>query len=648
MASLIPPAPIDYEIKPCPTSILQQTVLDIEAPWKDNEKKEKGICLTWKDLWVSASMVKHGSKPILQGLTGYAKPGQLLAIMGPSGCGKSTLLDALAGRLSSKTKQTGEILVNGNKQALAYGTSAYVTQDDTLMTTLTVREAVHYSAKLQLPDTLSKEEKKERAEFTIREMGLQDVVNTRIGGWGIKGISGGQKRRVSICIEILTRPKLLFLDEPTSGLDSAASYYVMKRISTLDKKDGIQRTIIASIHQPSSEVFQLFHNLFLLSFGSTVYFGPASAASEFFASNGFPCPTLQNPSDHLLKTINKDFEQDIEVGFAGTRTIPTEEAIHILLSSYKSSKWNHEVQNEVAILSEKDTNPTNKRRKHADFLNQCLVLTKRSSVNMFRDLGYYWLRLAVYIALATSLATVFYDLGTTYGSIKVFERERLNGHYGVTAYVIGNTFSSIPYLLLVTIIPGVITYYPPGLQKGYVHFLYFLCVLFSCLMIVESLMMVVASIVPNFLMGIITGVGIQGIMILGGGFFKLPNDLPKPFWRYPLHYVAFHRYAYQGMFKNEFEGLKFATNNEVCGGGSSSNYISGEEILRNEWQVDLSHSKWVDLGILLAMIVLSRVLFLVIVKTTKKVKPIVASFLSAPPKKSIQIMENPNVTPLNL
>ncbi|XP_057415271.1 ABC transporter G family member 1-like isoform X2 [Lotus japonicus] len=670
MASLIPPAPIDYEIKPCPTSILQQTVLDIEAPWKDNEKKEKGICLTWKDLWVSASMVKHGSKPILQGLTGYAKPGQLLAIMGPSGCGKSTLLDALAGRLSSKTKQTGEILVNGNKQALAYGTSAYVTQDDTLMTTLTVREAVHYSAKLQLPDTLSKEEKKERAEFTIREMGLQDVVNTRIGGWGIKGISGGQKRRVSICIEILTRPKLLFLDEPTSGLDSAASYYVMKRISTLDKKDGIQRTIIASIHQPSSEVFQLFHNLFLLSFGSTVYFGPASAASE-----------------------------DIEVGFAGTRTIPTEEAIHILLSSYKSSKWNHEVQNEVAILSEKDTNPTNKRRKHADFLNQCLVLTKRSSVNMFRDLGYYWLRLAVYIALATSLATVFYDLGTTYGSIKdrisllmfvstfitmmtiggfpsyvedmkaiqsfklfsyyylifcfllliqVFERERLNGHYGVTAYVIGNTFSSIPYLLLVTIIPGVITYYPPGLQKGYVHFLYFLCVLFSCLMIVESLMMVVASIVPNFLMGIITGVGIQGIMILGGGFFKLPNDLPKPFWRYPLHYVAFHRYAYQGMFKNEFEGLKFATNNEVCGGGSSSNYISGEEILRNEWQVDLSHSKWVDLGILLAMIVLSRVLFLVIVKTTKKVKPIVASFLSAPPKKSIQIMENPNVTPLNL
>jgi len=155
-----------------------------------------------------------------------------------------------------------------------------VTQDDTLLATLTVGEAVHYSAQLQLPDTMSKQEKKERANFTIREMGLQDAINTRIGGWGCKGISGGQKRRVSICIEILTRPKLLFLDEPTSGLDSAASYYVIKRIASLAQNDHIKKTVIASIHQPSTEVFHLFNNLCLLSSGKTVYFGPASAASE--------------------------------------------------------------------------------------------------------------------------------------------------------------------------------------------------------------------------------------------------------------------------------------------------------------------------------------------------------------------------------
>lgn len=121
--------------------------------------------------------------------------------------------------------------------------------------------------------------------MTIKEMGLEDAMDTRIGGWGAKGLSGGQKRRVSICIEMLTHPRLLFLDEPTSGLDSAASYYVMSRIASLNRRDGIGRTIVASIHQPSSEVFQLFTNLYLLSSGRTVYFGPASATSEVIKPN---------------------------------------------------------------------------------------------------------------------------------------------------------------------------------------------------------------------------------------------------------------------------------------------------------------------------------------------------------------------------
>ncbi|CAL0331470.1 unnamed protein product [Lupinus luteus] len=657
MASIHPSIPLHptvYETTPTSRPVLEQSVieiettsLEIEPSVESTQAKEMGMCLTWKDLYVTASVGKNGKKPILQGLTGYAKPGELLAIMGPSGCGKSTLLDALAGRLGSNTRQTGEILINGHKQALAYGTSAYVTQDDTLLTSLTVREAVHYSAQLQLPASMSKGEKKERADFIIREMGLQDAINTRIGGWGCKGISGGQKRRVSICIEILTQPKLLFLDEPTSGLDSAASYYVMRTIATLQKKDNIQRTVIASIHQPSTEVFQLFSNLCLLSSGTVVYFGPASAASEFFTSNGFPCPPLQNPSDHLLKVINKDFDQGTDLDMNGTITIPAEEAIRILVESYNLSERNQEVQKEVLILSEKGARSIDKKRGHRSFLNQCFVLTKRSFVNMYRDLGYYWSRLVIYVALAISLATVFYDMNTTSkdpikdrGSLlsfvssfitfmaiggfpsfvedmKVFERERLNGHYGVTAFVIGNTFSSIPYLILNSLIPGAITYYPPGLQRGYEHFLYFVCVLFSCLMLVESLMMIIASIVPNYLMGIITGAGIQGLMILVGGFFKLPNELPKPVWRYPVHYVAFHSYAFQGLFKNEYEGLKF--NAEKVGGGSHK-YISGEEVLRTTWEVEMGHSKWVDLAILFGMIVLYPVIFLVILKTTEKVK----------------------------
>ncbi|KAF3435034.1 hypothetical protein FNV43_RR22121 [Rhamnella rubrinervis] len=561
-----------------------------------------GAYLTWKDLWVTVSTgyEKNSNKPILQGLTGIAMPGELLAIMGPSGCGKSTLLDALGGRLSLKMRQTGEILINGRKKTLAYGTSAYVTQNENLLTTLTVSEAVYYSAQLQLPDSMSISEKKERAEMTIKEMGLQDAMSTRIAGYGDKGLSGGEKQRVSICIEILTRPKLLFLDEPTSGLDSAASYYVM------------------------------------------IYFGMACLANEFFSSSGFPCPTLQNPCDHFLKTINKDLKS------------LHRRSNQSLIKSYKASKICQRVRRQVAKISQQEyCGALENNKSHASFLTQCIVLTKRSFINMHRDPGYYWLRLAIYLILAIGLGTIYYNIGLTYESIqerrslltfvasfltfmsiggfpsfveemKVFERERLNGHYGAAAFVMGNTFSAIPYLLIISIIPGALSYYLPGLRKGCEPFFYFTCVLFACMMLVESLMMIIASVVPNFLMGIITGAGVQGLMILSGGFFQLPKDLPDIFWRYPLYYISFHKYAYQGLFKNEFKGLVLS-NNGLAGGPAN---ITGEDVLMNMWEIEKNYSKWTDLSILFGMLIVYRILFLLIIKINEKRMPINIAFMS--------------------
>ncbi|KAK4340030.1 hypothetical protein RND71_041492 [Anisodus tanguticus] len=609
-------------------------------------KSNGGVFLTWNDLWVTVSTSKNGSKNILEGVTGYARPSELLAVMGPSGCGKSTLLDALAGilesnfyilrRLDFSTRQSGDILINGHKQKLSYGTSAYVTQDETLIATLTVKEAVYYSAQLQLPDSMTKSEKNQRAEQTIKEMGLQDAMNTRIGGFGTKGISGGEKRRLSICIEILTRPKLLFLDEPTSGLDSAASYYVMSGIS----RQRAGRTIIASIHQPSAEVFNLFHSLCILSSGRTVYFGPASAAIEFFGTNGFPCPLHQNPSDHFLKTINKDFDEDIEHGSAGRK--PTEEVVDFLINSYKTCEEYDKVQNHVAEICQQGGEIL-KKRSHANFTTHSLVLTRRSSVNMFRDLGYYWMRSVSYVILALGLGSIYYHVDLSYRSIeervlmvafvvsfmtfmtvggfpsfvedmKVFQRENSNGHYGCCAFVIGNTLSSTPYLLLISLVPGSIAYFLTGFQNGFEHFIYFALVLFIGMMIVESLMMNVAAIVPNFLMGIVVGAGVQGLMILSGGFFQLPNELPKIIWKYPLYYISFHRFAYQGMFKNEFEGLVFT---DYING--NNNTTSGEDVLRDRWQVEMAYSKWVDLAIMVGTLILYRLVFFLIVKTNEKV-----------------------------
>ncbi|KAK8951651.1 ABC transporter G family member 11 [Platanthera zijinensis] len=606
------------------------------------------VFLTWQDLWVFADGRKEEHVPVISGLTGLAQPGQILAIMGPSGCGKSTLLDALAGRLAPNLRLTGEILTNGQKQPLTFGTSAYVTQEDVLMTTLTVREAVHYAAEIQLPSKMIRASKNDRAEETLQEMGLAGVADVLIGGRTSKGISGGQRRRVSICMEIITRPKLLFLDEPTSGLDSAAAFHVVSRIAKMAAREGM--TVAAAVHQPGTEVFDLFKSICILAYGRTVFFGPPTAAPQFFAVNGFPIPSLKNPSDHYLKSINKDFDRDIEVGDQAESS-GTAEAIEILVNSYASSETSRHILTKIDRLR-KPGGGAVRKRVHADFVMQCLVLTRRSFVNMYRDLGYYWLRFAIYIALCLCVGTIYHNVGHSFGSIqargamlmfiaafltfmaiggfpsfvedmKIFKRERLNGHYGVGCFTIANTVSATPYLALISVVPGAIAYYLVGLQSSIDHFVYFVLVLFSCMMLVEGLMMIVASIVPDFLMGIITGAGIQGVMMLNGGFFRLPEDLPKPVWRYPMYYVAFHRYANQGFYKNEFLGLTFP-NNEV----GRPPTIAGEEILKETWQVEMGYSKWVDLGVLLGMVVLYRVIFFMIVKTWESAWPVLKGFMN--------------------
>lgn len=219
---------------------------------------------------------------------------------------------------------------------------------------------------------------------------------------------------------------------------------------------------------------------------------------------------------------------------------------------------------------------------------------------------------------------------------KIFGAERLNGHYGVAAFMISNTLSSAPFLALVSLIPAASGYFLIGLQRGFDHFLFFCLVLFASMMVVEGLMMIVASVVPNYLMGIISGAGIQGLMMLSGGFFRLPGDLPKPVWKYPMYYISFHKYANQGYYKNEFAGLTFPSNQA---GGAAT--ITGEEVVKDYWQMEVGYSKWVDLAILFAMVIIYRLLFLVVVKMTEKVKPLLVELLNAPPKRTMQVVGQP-------
>ena len=172
---------------------------------------------------------------------------------------------------------------------------AYVTQEDVLMGTLTVRETITYSAYLRLPTSFTNEEVRDIVEGTIMEMGLEDCSDTLVGNWHLRGLSGGEKKRLSIALEILVRPRLMFLDEPTSGLDSASAFFVVQALKSV-ARDG--RTVVSSIHQPSSEVFALFDDLFLLSGGETVYFGEAKDAIEV-------CDKITIQKIHTILFYNK-------------------------------------------------------------------------------------------------------------------------------------------------------------------------------------------------------------------------------------------------------------------------------------------------------------------------------------------------------
>ncbi|XP_043700169.1 ABC transporter G family member 11 [Telopea speciosissima] len=634
-----------------------------ESLWREKTDMEfvgdVSAKVTWKDLTVTVTLSNGETQKVLESLTGYAEPGTLTALMGPSGSGKSTLLDALSSRLATNAFLSGTILLNGRKTKLSFGTAAYVTQDDNLIGTLTVRETISYSARLRLPDKMPWSDKQALVESTIIEMGLQDCADTVIGNWHLRGISGGEKRRVSIALEILMRPRLLFLDEPTSGLDSASAFFVTQTLRGLSR-DG--RTVIASIHQPSSEVFELFDRLYLLSGGKSVYFGQASEAYEFFAQAGFPCPALRNPSDHFLRCINSDFDKvkatlkgSMKMRFERTddplEKMTTAEAIRKLIDFYNASQYNYSAKQRVEEISKVKGTVLDSGGTQASFFMQAFTLTKRSFVNMSRDFGYYWLRLVIYILVTLCIGSIYLNVGTGYNSIlargscasfvfgfvtfmsiggfpsfvedmKVFQRERMNGHYGVAAFVISNTLSAMPFLIMITFLSGTICYFMVHLHPGFTHYLFFVLCLYASVTVVESLMMALASVVPNFLMGIITGAGIQGIFMLVSGYFRLPNDIPKPFWRYPMSYISFHFWALQGQYQNDLRGLYFDNQSP------DEPKIPGDYILEYIFQIDVNRSKWVDLSVLLSMIVIYRIIFFILIKVNEDVSPWIRGYIA--------------------
>ncbi|XP_043700991.1 ABC transporter G family member 3 [Telopea speciosissima] len=600
-------------------------------------RKIAGASVVWKDLTVTMKGKRKYSDKILKSSNGYALPGTLTVIMGPAKSGKSTLLRSIAGRLPGSAKVYGEVFINGAKLHMPYGSYGYVERESTLIGSLTVREMIYYSALLQLPGFFS--QKKSAVEDAIIAMSLGDYANKLIGGHCyMKGLSSGERRRVSIARELVMRPHILFIDEPLYHLDSVSALLMMV---TLKKLASTGCTLIFTMYQSSTEVFGLFDRICLLSNGNTLFFGETLACLQHFSNAGFPCPIMQSPSDHFLRAINTDFDRIIAMcknwqddqGDFSSVNMDTAVAIRTLEATYKSSNDAAAVESMILKLTEKE-GPLLKSRGKASSATRVAVLTWRSLLIMSRQWKYFWLRLIIYMLLALSVGTIFSNLGHSLSTvvvrvaavfvfvsftsllsiaglpahikeIKIYIHEESNKHSGVLVFLLGHLLSSIPFLFLVSISSSVVFYFLVGLRDEFSLLMYFVLNFFMCLLVNEGLVLVVASIWQELFQSILMLVSVHVIMMLAAGYFRIRNQLPEPVWKYPLSYIAFHTYSIQGILENEYIGTSFAV--------GQVRTISGVQALRSAYDISpSSNAKWGNLLILFLMAIGYRIILFVL------------------------------------
>lgn len=263
--------------------------------------------IVFKDINYSVTVKSRGkgscTKAILTDCSGVLEYSRVTAVMGASGAGKTSLLNVLAGFTKAQEAVSGTISVSG-QQLVGHQMrriSGFVHQEDVILQTMTVREALLFAAMLRLPSAMPASVKASRALAVAQQLSLTHALDSVVGSAMIKGISGGEKRRLSLGMEMVTEPSILFLDEPSSGLDAFNAYKVVHILRGMAHTQG--RTIVCTIHQPSSEVFHMFDDLLVMAAGQIIYLGEAEAMVEYFAGLGYRCPTYTNPADYLFMDI---------------------------------------------------------------------------------------------------------------------------------------------------------------------------------------------------------------------------------------------------------------------------------------------------------------------------------------------------------
>ncbi|KAK3093563.1 hypothetical protein FSP39_017341 [Pinctada imbricata] len=495
--------------------------------------------------------------------------------------GKTSLLDVLAGRNDGGVVE-GQVYLNNvpwtNQMIRTCG--AYVRQDDRLLAHLTVKETLMFVAQLKLPTSFTRRQTESRVDEVIAELGLRHVSDTKVGNEESRGVSGGERRRVSIGIQLLLDPSIIFLDEPTSGLDAFTAHHLVETLSKLAKNN---RTVLMSIHQPRSDIFDLFDLVMILSRGQMVYFGKASNMVQYFTGIGFPCPILTNPCDFYvdLATIDPTSEESERSSQDTVQTLLTKyEETHSTTSDKPSSTDQDSLEEHFPVMSMSDI-----RDYSPGPLRQFAILFSRCTRNLVED--YLFLAAQFIQALSMSLVVgfIYYKLGTEQSTIRDWfglmyiigamypylvildlvsqyhnERNYLyyelqDRLYGICPYYFAKICSEIPFHTFFVITYVIPVYFLAGFTVDVWVFFRVFAVTYVLVYCSRSLAMFSASVTPTFTMSCFLAQTFFSMYLMSAGFFiNLKNIFSGLSW---VSDVSYLKWGFQGLCLAEIAGLNF-------------------------------------------------------------------------------------------
>lgn len=565
-------------------------------------------------------------RQVLKDVNFRAKPWEMLAIVGPSGAGKSTLLEILAGKL---TPETASVFVNQKPidKARFKRLSGYVTQKDTLFPLLTVQETLMFSAKLRLK--LPPSELGSRVKSLIHELGLEHVANSRVGDDRVRGISGGERRRVSIGVDVIHDPRVLILDEPTSGLDSSSALQIIDLLKSMAENHG--RTIILSIHQPGFRIVKSFNSILLMANGSVLHHGSVDQLSVHMRSMGLDLPLQVNIVEFAIESIETlqqqpSPEQETFPQLASTPQNETRSGKCTLQQLFQQAKVMHDEIIDSGI--DFRCGYANSR------ISETLVLTHRFSKNIFRTKELFACRTLQMLIAGLVLGSIFYNLkddligaeervglfafiltfllSCTTEALPIFlqEREILMketscGSYRVSSYAIANGLVYLPFLLILAILFTLPLYWLVGLNRNFSAFLHFLLLIWLILYTANSVVVCFSALVPNFIVGNSVISGVVGSFFLFSGYFISKDGIPG-YWIF-MHYVSLFKYPFEGFLINEFSGSKTCLDYMF-----GACVVKGEDVLREEGYGE--ESRWRNVVIMVCFILVYRFVSYVILR----------------------------------